>query len=42
MDNMSRLEQIAARLPEATRVDVEEWDGHPTFAAPTASSHRRC
>ncbi|HVE97246.1 MAG TPA: hypothetical protein VNA67_09720 [Pseudonocardiaceae bacterium] len=22
---MSRLERIVARLPEATRVDVEEW-----------------
>jgi predicted DNA-binding protein (MmcQ/YjbR family) len=31
MDSMSRLEQIVARLPEATRVDVEEWGGHPTF-----------
>ncbi len=31
MDNMSRLEQIVARLPETTRVDVEEWGGHPTF-----------
>lgn len=31
MDGMSRLERIVARLPEATRVDVEEWGGHPTF-----------
>lgn len=31
MDSMSRLERIVARLPEATRVDVEEWGGHPTF-----------
>jgi predicted DNA-binding protein (MmcQ/YjbR family) len=30
-DNMSRLERIAAELPEARRVDVEAWDGHPTF-----------
>jgi predicted DNA-binding protein (MmcQ/YjbR family) len=29
--NMQRLEQIAARLPEAERVDVVAWDGHPTF-----------
>ena len=29
--NMARLEAIASRLPEATRVDVEAWDGHPTF-----------
>ncbi|MGH3786854.1 MAG: MmcQ/YjbR family DNA-binding protein [Pseudonocardiaceae bacterium] len=28
---MSRLERIVARLPEAMRVDVEEWGGHPTF-----------
>lgn len=31
MDSMSRLEQIVARLPEAARVDVQEWGGHPTF-----------
>ena len=30
-DNMTRLEQIVDRLPEAARVDVEEWGGHPTF-----------
>jgi len=29
--NMERLEQIAARLPEAVRVDIEAWDGEPTF-----------
>lgn len=29
--DMSRLERIVARLPEATRVDIEEWGGHPTF-----------
>lgn len=31
MSNMTRLEQIVAELPEAVRVDVEAWDGHPTF-----------
>jgi predicted DNA-binding protein (MmcQ/YjbR family) len=29
--NMPRLEAIVAYLPEAVRVDVEAWDGHPTF-----------
>ena len=29
--NMKRLEAMVARLPEAERVDVEAWDGHPTF-----------
>lgn len=29
--NMDRLEAIVAALPEAERVDVEAWDGHPTF-----------
>ena len=29
--NMSRLEKIVARLPEATRVDIEAWGGEPTF-----------
>ena len=29
--NMQRLERIVAELPEAERVDVEAWDGHPTF-----------
>lgn len=29
--NMDRLEQIAGRLPEATRVDIEAWGGEPTF-----------
>lgn len=29
--NMSRLEKIVAELPEAERVDVAQWDGHPTF-----------
>ena len=28
---MHRLEEIAARLPEAIRVDIEAWDGEPTF-----------
>ena len=31
MDNMARIEQIAAGLPEAERVDVAEWGDHPTF-----------
>jgi predicted DNA-binding protein (MmcQ/YjbR family) len=31
MDNMARLEQIVARLPEAERVDIEAWGGEPTF-----------
>jgi predicted DNA-binding protein (MmcQ/YjbR family) len=31
MGNMDRLEEIVARLPEAVRVDVEAWDGEPTF-----------
>ena len=29
--NMKRLEAIALRLPEAARVDIEAWDGEPTF-----------
>ncbi|MPZ81702.1 MAG: MmcQ/YjbR family DNA-binding protein [Actinophytocola sp.] len=28
---MDRLEQIVGRLPEAERVDIEAWDGEPTF-----------
>lgn len=28
---MERLERIVGRLPEAERVDIEEWGGHPTF-----------
>ncbi|WP_181764812.1 MmcQ/YjbR family DNA-binding protein [Streptomyces albidus (ex Kaewkla and Franco 2022)] len=28
---MDRLERIAARLPEAERVDIEQWGDHPTF-----------
>ena len=31
MGNMERLETIVARLPEARRVDIEEWGGEPTF-----------
>ena len=31
MSNMKRLERIVAALPEAERVDVEEWGDHPTF-----------
>jgi predicted DNA-binding protein (MmcQ/YjbR family) len=30
-DNMARLGRIVARLPEARRVDIEAWDGEPTF-----------
>ena len=28
---MTRLGAIARRLPEAQRVDIEAWDGEPTF-----------
>jgi predicted DNA-binding protein (MmcQ/YjbR family) len=28
---MDRLEEVVARLPQAERVDVEAWDGEPTF-----------
>jgi predicted DNA-binding protein (MmcQ/YjbR family) len=31
VDNMRRLEQIVARLPEAERVDIEAWGDEPTF-----------
>lgn len=31
MSPMDRLEEIAGRLPETTRVDVEAWGGDPTF-----------
>jgi predicted DNA-binding protein (MmcQ/YjbR family) len=31
MTRMERLEAMAARLPEAERVDIEAWDGEPTF-----------
>ncbi|MFI6432818.1 MmcQ/YjbR family DNA-binding protein [Rhodococcus oryzae] len=30
-DNMRRLEEIIADLPEAERVDVAAWGDHPTF-----------
>lgn len=29
--NMERLEALVATLPEAIRVDIEEWGGEPTF-----------
>ncbi len=29
--NMQRLEALVATLPEAVRVNVEEWGDHPTF-----------
>lgn len=28
---MEKLEDIVGRLPEAVRVDIEAWDGEPTF-----------
>src|SRR5476651_2836104 len=31
ISNMTRLEKIVARLPEAERVDIEAWGGEPTF-----------
>jgi predicted DNA-binding protein (MmcQ/YjbR family) len=31
VNTMDRLEEIVARLPQAERVDVEAWDGEPTF-----------
>lgn len=31
MSNMDRLEALALGLPEAQRVDIEAWDGEPTF-----------
>jgi len=31
MTNMRKLEEIVSRLPEAKRVDIEAWDGEPTF-----------
>ena len=30
-NNLPRVEKIALALPEATRVDIEAWDGEPTF-----------
>ena len=31
MSHEQRIEAIVARLPEAARVDIEAWDGEPTF-----------
>ena len=31
MGNVERLEKICLALPEARRVDIEAWDGEPTF-----------
>ena len=31
LTNMQRVEAIALRLPEASRVDIEAWEGEPTF-----------
>jgi predicted DNA-binding protein (MmcQ/YjbR family) len=31
MGHEKRIEAIVARLPEAVRVDIEAWDGEPTF-----------
>jgi predicted DNA-binding protein (MmcQ/YjbR family) len=31
MGHEQRIEAIVARLPEAARVDIEAWDGEPTF-----------
>jgi predicted DNA-binding protein (MmcQ/YjbR family) len=31
VDNMQRLEKIVEALPEAERVDIQEWGDHPTF-----------
>src|SRR5262245_12069598 len=31
MTNMTRLERMVSKLPEAERVDVAEWGDHPTF-----------
>jgi predicted DNA-binding protein (MmcQ/YjbR family) len=31
VDALERLTAIATALPEAERVDVEEWGDHPTF-----------
>ena len=31
MDRLERIGQISARLPGAQRVDIEAWDGEPTF-----------
>jgi predicted DNA-binding protein (MmcQ/YjbR family) len=29
--NVDRIQAIVDKLPEATRVDIEAWDGEPTF-----------
>ena len=29
--NIARIEAMAAKLPDAERVDIEAWDGEPTF-----------
>jgi predicted DNA-binding protein (MmcQ/YjbR family) len=31
LSNMQRIEGIALQLPEAIRVDIEAWEGEPTF-----------
>ncbi|OEV09959.1 putative DNA-binding protein (MmcQ/YjbR family) [Streptomyces sp. Amel2xB2] len=31
MSTIDRLERIATALPEAERVDIEQWGDHPTF-----------
>jgi predicted DNA-binding protein (MmcQ/YjbR family) len=31
VSHMKKLEAIVAKLPEAVRVDIEAWDGEPTF-----------
>lgn len=31
MGHAERIEAIVSRLPEAVRVDIEAWDGEPTF-----------
>ena len=35
MGNMEQLEAIALALPESIRVDIERWDGEPTFRVRT-------
>ncbi|MGF7238493.1 MAG: MmcQ/YjbR family DNA-binding protein [Frankia sp.] len=31
MGNLERIEALVADLPEVERVDIEAWDGEPTF-----------
>ena len=31
MGKLERIEAIATRLPSAQRVDIQAWDGEPTF-----------